>query len=142
MDYNAVADAIASIAHDGTGINALDFVPDELPNEALYVGEIDVELDVTFRRRQGGQRRGTDQATITVRVLVARSTDKFALRKLREYMGGTGPKSLVDCLSANRTLNDTVHDSHVKRFRGNRLFDVGGSKFYGVEVDLFVIGDA
>lgn len=142
MNWNSVADAIASIAHVASGINAIDFVPDELPNEALYVGEIDVDFDQTFRRRQGSTRKGTDQATITIRVLVARSTDKHALRRLRTYMAGSGTSSIAEALANNRTLNGTVHDSHLKRMRGNRLFDVGGSKFYGVELDLFVVGDA
>ena len=142
MDWNAVSDAIATVCKTATGITAVDFVPDELPNAALYVGEIDVEFDQTFRRRVNSTRKGTDQATITIRILVARSTDKYALRKLRTYMGGSGSKSIADALSASRNLNGTVHDSHMKRMRGNRLFDVGGSKFYGVELDLFVIGDA
>jgi len=142
VDWNLVSDAIADLAREATGIVALEFVPDELPNEALYVGEIDAEFDQTFRRRQGSTRKGTDQATLTIRILVARSTDKFALKKLREYMGGSGLKSVAQALANDRTLKGTVHDSHLKRMRGNRMFDVGGSKFYGVELDLFVIGDA
>lgn len=139
MDWNAVSDAIATIAKTETGINALDYVPDSLPAVAMYVGEIDVELDMTFRR---SGRRGTDQATITLRILVARSDDKHALRKLREYMGGSGPKSIIKALASNRSLNGTVHDSQAKRMRGNRLFVVGEQRYYGVEIDLFVLGDA
>lgn len=144
MDYNAIADAIAYRCRLETGINALDYVPDSLPSAAMYVGEIDVELDGTFRR---GGRRGTDQATITLRILVARSTDKYALRKLREYMSSPGPASIIDALAKWRALPGeddvpTVHDSQCKRMRGNRLFTVGEQRFYGVEIDLFVIGDA
>lgn len=139
MDFNAIADKIAEIAHTTTQINALDYVPDSLPSEALYVGEIDIEHDVTFRK---GVRKGTDQATITIRVLVARSTDKFAIRKLRAYMSSGNAQSIVDGLASDRSLGGTVHDSQCKRSRGNRLFVVGEAKFYGVEIDLFVIGDA
>lgn len=139
MDYNAIALATADIVHDATGIDALDYVPDALPNTAFYVGEMDMELDVTFRR---GIRQGTDKGTITLRILIARSTDKYALRKLREYMSSPGTKSVLDALAVNRTLRGTVHDSHAKRMRGNRLFQVGEKKYYGVEIDLFVIGDA
>lgn len=143
MDYNAIAQAIAFRCHLETGINALDHVPDSLPSVAMYVGEIDAELDVTFRRNG---RRGTDQATLTLRILVARSDDKYALRKLREFMSD-GPESVVEALAKWRHLPgaddvNTVHDSQVKRMRGNRLFQVGERRFYGVELDLFVIGDA
>lgn len=144
MDWNAISKAIAYRIKQETDLNALDHVPDSLPSVAMYVGEIDAELDVTFRR---GIRQGTDQATITLRVLVARSDDKYALRKLREYMSSPGANSVIDALAKHRQLPGetgvpTVHDSQVKRMRGNRLFQVGERRFYGVELDLFVIGDA
>lgn len=145
MDLNAIALAIESIVETDTGLNALDYVPDALPSAALYVGEMDIELDVTFRRRRAAgvtTRQGTDQGTITCRILVARSTDKYAVRKMRDYMAGSGAESVAEALTNNRTLNGTVHDSHLKRLRGNRLFEVGGARFYGVELDLFVIGAA
>ncbi len=145
MDYNAIALALETAA-ETTGINALDYVPDSLPSAAFYVGEMDIEMDVTFRRRptpaEGSARVGTDQATITCRVLVARTTDKYAVRKMRNYMSGSGATSIAQAIGADRTLGGTVHASQVKRLRGNRQFDVGGRMFYGVEIDVFVIGDA
>lgn len=146
MDWNAVAVALETAAKT-TGINALDYVPDSLPSEAFYVGEMDVDFDQTFRRMVSNgdgtfRRTGTDQATITCRILVARSTDKFAVRKMRAYMAGSGATSICEAISQDKTLGGTVHGSQVKRMRGNRLFDVGSVKFYGVEIDVFVIGAA
>lgn len=143
MDWNAVADALETAANTVPGINAYSEVPDSLANIGFYVGEIDVDFDVTFRRTApGGNRVGSDQATITCRVLVARYDDKAAQRKLRTYMSGTGPAALVQALSADQTLGGTVDSSQVKTMRGNRLFNVGEAKYYGVELDIFVIGDA
>lgn len=144
MDWNAIALALEARA-ELTGLNALDHVPDSLPSAAFYVGEMDIEMDVTFRRRRTGgstTRTGTDQGTITCRILVARSTDKYAVRKMRSYMSGSGATSVAESIANDPTLGGTVHSSQVKRMRGNRLFDVGGSKFYGVEIDVFVIGAA
>lgn len=145
MDWNLVADKLSAAAKT-TGINAMEYVPDSLPGApSFYVGEIDVELDITFRRaRTGGSttRTGNDQATITCRILVAKSDDKHSLKKMRKYMAGKGAESIVQAISNDRTLGGAVHDSQVKRMRGNRLFEVGGSKFYGVEIDVFVIGPA
>lgn len=140
MDFNAVALALETAA-ETTGINALDYVPDVLPNTAFYVGEIDIDPNKTFGSRSG-TRQGTDQATITCRIMVARTTDKFAVRKSRDYMAGSGTRSIIQAIQADRTLSGSVHDSIVKSIRGNRMFDVGGVKFYGVEFDIFVIGDA
>lgn len=141
MDWNAIADKLAEAART-TGLNALDHVPDSLPNSAFYVGEIDVDFDQTMRRTVGGQRRGTDQAHITCRVLIARSDDKYALRKLREYMATSGAESLKQAIEADRTLDGEVDSLRVESMRGNRLFNVGEKKYYGVELSVFVIGDA
>lgn len=140
MDWNAVADGLEAAAQT-TGISALDHVPDDLPNKAFYVGEMDIDVNRTFGSRSG-TRRGTDQGTITCRVLVARSTDSHSIKKMREYMAGSGPQSLIQAIQADRTLGGSCEDSVVKSLRGNRLFDVGAAKFYGVEIDVFVIGAA
>lgn len=139
-DWNAVADYLETAANTVPGINAFSEVPDALPNIGFYVGEIDVTFDVTFRSRpQAGGRTGTDTANITCRVLVARMDDKFALRKLRTFMSGTGPTSLIQALSTDRTLGGTVDDSKMNEMHGNRMFVVGEKKYYGVEVTLFAI---
>ena len=144
MDWNAVCDAIETKVETVAGINAFSEVPDSLPTIGFYVGEIDVELNITMRGRRtpSGPRRGSDQANITCRILVARYDDKQALRKLRSFMAGSGAASVIDALELDRTLGGTVDDSRCVSMRGNRLFDVGGTKYYGVEIDLFVIGDA
>lgn len=140
MDWNAISANLVECARTA-GLNGLDFVPDALPNvPSFYVGEIDVELDMTFRRRQGSTRVGTDQATITCRIMVAKADDKHALRKLRDFMSTSGTESFIQAAANDRTLGGTVHDSHVKKMRGNRLFVVGEKRYYGVEIDVFVIG--
>jgi hypothetical protein len=140
MDLNAVALGLEAAA-ETTGLNSVDYVPDDLPNTAMYVGEMEIEPNQTFGSR-AGTRRGTDQATITVRVLVARSTDKYAIRKMRQYMAGSGVKSLVQAFQADKTLGGSCDSNKVTRISGNRLFNVGESKFYGCEIDVFVIGAA
>jgi len=144
VDYNAIADALEAAAETVPGLNAFSEVPDELPTIGFYVGEIDVQPNITMRGRRttGGPRRGADQATITVRVMVARYDDRAALRKLRDFMAGKGAESVMDAIELDRTLGGTVDDSKIVSMRGNRLFTVGQSRYYGVELDIFVIGDA
>ncbi len=148
MDYEKISRALEQTAATVEDVNAFSYVPDSLPNIGFYVGEIDVELNVTMRgkRTPGGPRRGTDQANITCRILVARYDDEQGVQKLRQFMSGTGMYSIVDAIEQNRQLEldgePTVDDSRVTTLRGNRMFDVGGHKYYGVEINLFVIGDA
>jgi hypothetical protein len=143
MDWNAICARLAADMDALDGINAFDSVPDSIPTIAAIVGEIDIDLNVTMRKaRSGTTRVGTDQANITIRILVARYNDRQALRKLREYMTGSGPMSVVQALENDRHLGGLVDDSMVKNMQGNRMFDVGGDKYYGIELTLFVIGDA
>ncbi len=140
MDLNEIADALTACA-ESVGLNALDYVPDTLPNTAFYVGEMEVDTNMTFGRRSG-TRTGTDAVTITCRVLVARTTDRYALRKSRGYMAGSGLRSLLQAIQADGTLAGSCSSSKVTRMVGNRMFDVAGVKYYGVELDVYAIGEA
>lgn len=143
MDWNAICKRIAVDLEPISGINAFDTVPDAIPTIAAIVGEIDIDFDMVMRKvRSGSLRTGTDQATITIRILVARYNDRTALQKLREFMGGSGPASVAQALMDDRHLGGLVDDSALKDMKGNRLFTVGEDRYYGVELSLFVIGDA
>lgn len=143
MDWNAICARVAATVGTVPGINAFDVVPDNIPTIAFLVGEIDIDFNVTMRRaRSGTTRVGTDQAMLTGRILVARFDDRQALRKLREFMGGSGPMSVVQALENDRNLGGLVDDSAVKDMKGNRLFTVGEDRYYGVELSTFMIGDA
>lgn len=153
MDWNAAAlklEAIAeSVSYVADGktyrINALDVVPDDLPNTGLYVGEIDATPNLAFNKTDpDGNRIGVDSATITLRLLVARMTDKYAIRKMRAFMNGSGDASLIQAIQATNNKPTLYPWSGIKvaALRGNRLFNVGESKFYGTEIEVFVTGRA
>jgi hypothetical protein len=144
MDWNVAATKIEEIARS-VGLNALDYVPDDMPNTAFYVGEMDVEPNQSFNKTlPDGTRAGIDKADITCRVLVARSSDKGAIRKLRQYGNGSGDKSLIEAIQKTNGQPDAYPWSGivVRSVRTNRLFVVGESKFYGTEFELSVIGAA
>jgi len=144
MDWNAVASDLEAIA-ETCGISALDYVPDDLPNKCLYIGEMDIEPNQTMNSVDGnGRRRGTDQGVVTLRLLIARSTDKHSIRKMREFLAGGGTNSLIQAIQATNNQSATYAWSGIKvqSMRGNRLFNVGEAKFYGTEIDVFVIGAA
>lgn len=143
MDWNAICARIKTDLDSIDGLNAFDHVPDSIPTIAAIIGEIDVDFDAVMRRvRTGTTRTGTDQATITIRILVARYNDRTALMKLRDFMSGSGPSSVIQVLTDDRRLGNLVDDSAVRSMKGNRLFTVGDDRFYGIELELFVIGDA
>jgi hypothetical protein len=144
MDWNVAALKLEAIA-EGLGLNALDYVPDDLPNKAIYVGEIDIQPNQVMNRRgSDGSRMGVDSATVTLRLLVARSDDKHAIRKMREYMAGSGEDSLIQAIQETNNRHTEFPWSGIKvvSARGNRVFNVGEAKFYGTEIDVWMTGAA
>ncbi len=153
MDWNAAALKLEEVCQSVSWVvagktykvNAIDVVPDDLPNTGLYVGEIDVTPNVAFNKTDpDGNRVGVDSANITLRFLVARSTDKYAIRKMRAFMAGSGDASLIQAIQATNRRPTEFPWSGIKvaALRGNRLFNVGESKYYGVEIEVFVTGAA
>lgn len=141
MDFNAVATELERRAGttgpltSGRKIVPFDIVPDALPDAAFVVGEVDITFDKTFGR-------GSDEATITCRVFVARADDAYGQRALREFMAGGGVVSIKQALETKpRYVPGVFDDLQVKRARGNRLFIIGEQRYYGVEFDVYVIGD-
>lgn len=134
MDLNAVALGLAANASTVPELNALDWVPDSVPDNAFLVGEMDITFDRTFGR-------GCDELIVTCRVLVARSDDKSGQQKLRTFMRGGGVTSVKKAIESDKTLGGKCDSLHVRSAKGNRLFTVGEARYYGVEFEVFVIGD-
>lgn len=140
MDLNAVALGLAAnvnampILADGTQLHAFDYCPDALPEPCFFVAEIDVDFDKTMRR-------GSDELTVTTRVMVSRADDKSGQLKLRSFMRGGGVTSVKKMIEADRTLGGACDDLRVTKARGNRLYNVGEARYYGVEFEVFIVGD-
>lgn len=134
MDLNAVALGLAANASTVGELNALDYTPDSFAEPAFLVGEMDVEFDGTFSR-------GSDTLTVTCRVMVSRADDESGVFKLREFMAGGGVQSVKQAIESDPQLGGACDDLRVRRARGNRLFTVGETRYYGVEFEVFVIGD-
>lgn len=134
MDWNEIALGLAANANAAPELNALDHTPDSVPEPAFMVGEVDITFDRTFGR-------GSDEAVITCRVMVARSEDASGQQKLRDFMAGGGVYSVKKAIESDRQLGGACDDLHVRSAKGNRLFVVGEARYYGVEFEVYVVGD-
>lgn len=138
MDLNAIALELASAVQTGVPeLNALDYVPDAIPDPCFMVAEIDLEYDKTFRRSSGG----SDQAVVTCRIMTSRGDDEAGQLQMRSFSKGAGITSVKQAIEADRTLNGECDDLHVRAVRANRLYTVGEKQYYGSEFDVFIIGD-
>jgi len=139
MDYNAVASKLVERAQNvspiyGQSLVCFDHVPDAIPDMAFIVGEMDVEYDMTFRGNH-------DRLLVTCRIFISRSDDQQGQRVLREFMSSGGLSSVKTALEASPRYEPGVWDDlRVQRARGNRLFVIGETRYYGVELEILVVG--
>lgn len=141
MDFNAVAAELkrragtAGLSVAGKRIVPYDHVPDAIETPAFVVAEFDIEYDKTFRR-------GDDEVVVTCRIFTARTDDATGQRLLREFMASGGTTAIKVALEAKpRHVSEVWDDLRVQRARGNRLFVYGEQRYYGIELEVKIVGD-
>ena len=136
MDLEAVCQGLATAAEAVPDLNCTGHVPDSINTPAFFPAEVDIDFDKTFG--------GTDELTITCRILVGRADDKSSQAKLRWFLS-RGATSLKRALEGTpgvaQTLGGACDDVHVKRVQGYRFYQHGTNKYIGAELVVFVIGD-
>lgn len=136
MDLEAVCAGLADRARTIPGLNATSHVPDSINSPAFFPAEIDIDYDKTFG--------GSDEVTITCRVLLGRADDKASQARLRRFLS-RGARSLKRAIEGDpgvpQTLDGACDDLHVKRVQGYRYYEHNGTKYLGAEHVVFVIGD-
>lgn len=140
MNVGAVKEGLALAVRAAIpSLNCFGYVPDSCPEPCFYTGEVDIEFDKTFGR-------GTDEMTITCRVLVSRADDRSGQRALDRYLAGSGPHSIKAALETARgapgeaALGGLADDLHLMRVQAYRMYQVGETYYYGAELVVRVIG--
>ncbi|WP_053065378.1 hypothetical protein [Micromonospora sp. RV43] len=133
MDFAVVSGRLADAGRKVPGVLRADpFVPDSVEPPHLYVGEWVINYDQSFG--------GLVDAEVLVRLLVSRADDRSGQARLQQFMRPAGPVSVKAAFEAEPTLGGQIHDLHVRRFQGHRLYRVGDVTFYGGEWPVRVIG--
>ncbi|MDM4722753.1 hypothetical protein QTQ03_25305 [Micromonospora sp. WMMA1363] len=134
MDLDAVIEGLAGVVAAAIpGLTAYDYAAEAIVEPAFLPGDVTVEFDRTFGR-------GMDAITIKPIVLVGRSDDRAAQKKLNDYLSGSGLTSLKQVIEASPTLGGACHDLRVVRVTGRRLYTFGDTQFTGAELEIFVVG--
>lgn len=120
-------------------LTVLHYVPDSVTPPTLYVADITIDYDQTFR--------GDPATTVICRVLTSRAHDESGQRLLRKFMNAAGTQSVKAALESGRgapgefALDGACDDYHVRRMQGHRLYTVGEKVYIGAEWVVYVIGD-
>lgn len=128
-----VFDAIVSTAQDNLpGVTGYTEMPEQVNVPAVIIQPTTADFDVAMGR-------GTDTWPLTLIVLVCRTDDKLAQRKLRPYVDGGGDKSLRKLFFLNKTLGLANTDAHISGMGSfNGQWEVGGYTYAGAALTLVV----
>lgn len=83
--------------------------------------------------------RGADTYTFTVRVLVARASERSAQRSLFGYTSGTGAQSIKAAIESDRTLGGAADSVRVTSAGNIGIYGYGEADYLGIEFAVEVI---
>ena len=83
--------------------------------------------------------RGADHYTFTVRVLVARASERAAQRALFGYTAGTGAKSIKAAIESDKTLGGAADTVRVTSAGNLGVYGYGDADYLGAEFTVEVI---
>jgi len=83
--------------------------------------------------------RGADLYTFTVRVLVARASERAAQRALFGYTSGTGAKSVKAAIESDKTLGGAADTVRVTNAGNLGVYGYGDVDYLGAEFTVEVI---
>lgn len=83
--------------------------------------------------------RGADSYTFTVRVLVARASERAAQRALFGYTSGTGTQSIKAAIESDKTLGGSADTVRVTSAGNLGIYSYGDADYLGAEFTVEVI---
>lgn len=133
MDIAAVRAALAEAASTVAGLACHGYMPDDITEPALCVGEVEIAYDQTYGR-------GMDRLTVTCYVFASRADDVSGQRLIDGYLAGSGPASLKAAIEADRVLGGACHDVRVASAEGYGTYDYGAVKYVGAKITVHITG--
>lgn len=131
-----LADIISGLADNLGTIDKLrvqEEVLDTVPIPCAIIGlPTAVEFDEVMAR-------GADLYTFTVRVLVARASERAAQRALFDYTSGTGTKSIKTAIESDSTLGGAADTVQVTSAGNLGVYGYGDVDYLGAEFTVEVI---
>lgn len=144
MDVQLVLSRLVAAAATATStpsrkMQALDYVPDDIDPPCIFPESVEVGFDKTFGR-------GTDEMTVKLRLLCARTDDRAGQHMIYGYMKGSGASSVKAAIEAASgvpgvaALAGACDSLHVKAISPTRWIDHAGEKYVGVDFTVYLIG--
>jgi len=116
-----------------SGLRCYDVLPDGFaPPAALVAPPSSVRYPASLGRAHSS-------LTVTVRVLVAKASDRSAQDKLDAYMGTGTATSVADAIEGDTTLGGSCNLARVLSAQGVGVYDYAGVPLLGCEFTVEVL---
>lgn len=83
--------------------------------------------------------RGSDLYTFSLRVLVARASERAAQKSLFDFLSGTGSKSVKAAFEGDATLGGSAQTCRITAATGIGIYSYGDIDYVGSEFTLEVV---
>lgn len=134
MDIDAVFQGLANQANTINDLRCHAFMPNAISPPTFYCVELEIDYDMSFGRGHD------DFNPITCRVLTSLASDRSGQKLLKDFMKGSGPKSIKAAIEADKTLGGACESLQVIRVRGMGQYEHGTDTYYGADWLVRVIG--
>lgn len=132
----AVGSAVSTPARTMT---MYDYMPDSVEVPCVFPEGVKVGFDKTMAR-------GTDELTVRLRLLCARTDDREGQHMIYGYLDGAGTGSVKARLEAARgapgtaALSGACDDLHVTEISEATWIEHEGEKYIGVDFTVYIVG--
>lgn len=131
-----IADIIDGLAANLGTIDKLRVQPEILDTVPIPCAIVGPPSSIQFDEVMA---RGADVYVFTVRVLVARASERSAQRALFAYASGAGSKSIKAAIESDRTLGGSADTVRVTNAGNIGVYGYGEADYLGIEFTVEVI---
>lgn len=133
MNISTIRDGLKARLATIPNLRAYDVLPDGFaPPAALVAPPSSVQYGASLGKQW-------DRVVLTVRVLVAKASDRSAQDRLDEYMSTGNARSVADAIEGDTTLGGAANLARVLSAQGVGVYDYSGVPLLGCEFTVEVL---
>lgn len=133
MNISSLRDGLKVRLATISGLRAYDTIPDNFaPPAAIVAPPVRIQYGTSLGR-------AFDSVTFTVRLLVAKATDRSAQDRLDAYLDDSGASSIIAAIEGDSSLGGAANLVRVLTCQGIGVYDYAGVPLLGAEFTVEVI---
>jgi hypothetical protein len=133
VNISSLRDGLKTRLATISGLRAYDVIPDNFAPPAVIVAP---PMRIQYAGSLGN---AWASATFTVRLLVAKATDRSAQDRLDAYLDASGASSIAAAIEADTSLSGAANLARVLTCQGIGVYDYSGVPLLGAEFTIEVL---